>query len=126
MDVLVKDNVNNYLLLKRANAPLKGVFYLPGGRVHIKESSFDAAKRKLFEETGLIADHNLDLVGIYEDFFDQSNFEVHTYHTLSLVYLFKCDLKYKDIKLDNQSSEWILSKKLPDRFIKNMKWFKNV
>lgn len=44
------------LLVKRGRPPVKGVFAFPGGRVESDEEWEEAAKRELFEETGLVVD----------------------------------------------------------------------
>ncbi len=44
---------NSLLLVKRAFEPGKGLWGLPGGFIELNESPQDAAKRELFEETGL-------------------------------------------------------------------------
>ena len=44
---------SSILLVKRAFDPGKGLWGLPGGFIELNESPQDAAKRELFEETGL-------------------------------------------------------------------------
>ena len=44
------------LIARRARAPLKGVYSLPGGAVEVGETLRQAAARELFEETGLEVD----------------------------------------------------------------------
>ncbi len=46
-------NVPQYLLVRRANPPDQGKWSLPGGKIEIGESTMDAAKRELCEETRL-------------------------------------------------------------------------
>lgn len=53
VDLLVLDSGGNVLLLKRSNAPAKGQWWFPGGRVHLGEARAAAALRKLREECGL-------------------------------------------------------------------------
>ena len=43
------------LLVKRALEPSRGLYAFPGGRVEAGETSEEAARRELLEETGLIA-----------------------------------------------------------------------
>ena len=49
--VVVRDG--KALIVKRAHEPRKGEWSLPGGRVELGETLVDAARREIFEETGL-------------------------------------------------------------------------
>lgn len=42
-----------YLLVQRGTEPNKGMWSMPGGKIEIGEGTLDAAKRELWEETGL-------------------------------------------------------------------------
>ncbi|MFO7728428.1 MAG: NUDIX hydrolase [Desulfonatronovibrio sp.] len=44
---------NHALLIKRANAPSKGRWAIPGGKVRLGETLQQAAQREVFEETGI-------------------------------------------------------------------------
>ena len=55
VDLLVVDRAQRVLLLKRRNEPAKGLWWVPGGRVHFDELRIAAAHRKLQEECGLKA-----------------------------------------------------------------------
>ena len=104
---------NKYLLIKRNDNPLKGEWWVPGGRVLIGEDCIEAAKRKLNEELNFPAD-NLKLYGIYEDLFDESSFGKHLYHTVSIVYFLEIS-SIDGIDLNSSSSAWKLRDKLPER-----------
>ena len=59
--VVVFNNENEVLLEERSD---DGFFDFPGGALDLKETMEEAAKRELFEETGIIADE-LELFKIY-------------------------------------------------------------
>jgi ADP-ribose pyrophosphatase YjhB (NUDIX family) len=65
VDLLVTDRSHRVLLVKRKNAPAKGHWWFPGGRVHFSETRAVAAARKLKEECGLEA-ASLEEVGTYD------------------------------------------------------------
>jgi ADP-ribose pyrophosphatase YjhB (NUDIX family) len=48
------------LLVRRAGAPARGLWTLPGGRVEVGERLVEAVKREVIEETGL----TIDVVGL--------------------------------------------------------------
>lgn len=50
--VLVRDD-DRLLLVRRANAPGKGLWSIPGGLIELGEKAVEAAKREVKEETGL-------------------------------------------------------------------------
>jgi colanic acid biosynthesis protein WcaH len=106
---------DQYLLVKRKDNPLKGEWWVPGGRVQIGETVEATAKRKLIEELGLVFDGSVDLVGIYEDVFSKSSLGVHVYQTMSIV--FRVILKdTPTINIDITSSDWGFKNQLPARF----------
>lgn len=51
---IVLDDAGRLLLVRRANAPSRGLWSVPGGRVEPGESSAAAAAREVAEETGLV------------------------------------------------------------------------
>ncbi len=53
VDIIVTDNNNKLLLIKRANNPYKNMWAFPGGFIEMNERLVDSAKRELFEETSL-------------------------------------------------------------------------
>ena len=114
VDIVVKNTDGKFLLVKRKNNPLKGQWWVVGGRIEHMEKAQDAAKRKLKEEADLEV-KDLLFEGCYEDNFDNNAFDDVPYHTISLIFSCIKDDSI-DIKLDKQSSDWVWSEKLPDRF----------
>jgi len=108
--VVVNEN-GEYLLVKRKNEPLKGKYWIPGGRLLKNEKLEDAIKRKMNQELGV--DVKVEkLLGFFEIVFDKTSFNISRgFHAISFVFLLRL-LKHP-IKLDNQSSDWKWSKKLP-------------
>ena len=66
VDTVVFDRAGNLLLIRRANAPFKGRYALPGGFVEVGETVEAAALRELREETGLKAKAPR-LIGVYSN-----------------------------------------------------------
>ncbi len=112
VDVIFKTQ-NKFLLVKRANQPLKDQYWVIGGRVLKDESVWEAVSRKVFQEVGCIV-NSIKMVGIYEDSYAESEFGVPS-HTTSIV--FEVESDNVTVKLDSQSKGFILSDTLPDRFL---------
>ena len=55
VDLVVENPAGEVLLLRRANEPAKGQWWMPGGRVNFGETREGAAARKLQEECSLSA-----------------------------------------------------------------------
>lgn len=119
IDLFIKNKNQEYLLIKRKNNPLKNHFWTPGGRVLKGEMSTTSAVRKCLEETGLKTEtSNWNLIGIMENNFYPSHFNLQfPTHTMSTV--FECDtlFNFKDVVLDDQSSDFVSSSTLPTKFI---------
>lgn len=110
VDVVIKDK-DKFLLVKREREPLKGRWWVPGGRVLKGEAITTAVKRKMKEELGMSV-KVLEPLGYYEKHFKKNEFWLESgIHTVSIVVLAK-PLSSK-IKLDNQSSACRFSKSLP-------------
>lgn len=54
---VVHDTDGSFLLVKRGNAPSKGMWAFPGGRLDFGELLAEGAARELKEETGLSAEN---------------------------------------------------------------------
>ena len=107
VDCLVVNENEEYLLVKRANPPLKGEYWVPGGRLYKNERILDAVHRKMREEVGIGVDV-VTILGILEFFDPASEYSECGVHTISIVHLVK-PLSY-DIKLDDQATDWVGSK----------------
>jgi colanic acid biosynthesis protein WcaH len=119
VDIIIEYK-NKFCLVKRKDDPLKGMYWVPGGRVMQGETLKAAACRKLKSECGISAlEKDLFLEGLYQDFFDQSAFGKHPYHTISIVFKIKLD-EMVEVILDETSSEWTLVQKLPKRLTSNL------
>ena len=116
VDIIIKNEKGQFLLIKRSNQPLKGEYWLVGGRINHGENARDAARRKLIEEVNIKADQ-FEFIGIYEGIFDIDPFDNVdiTYHTIGLLFQIQID-SLTEISLDNQSSEWKWSDSLPEKY----------
>lgn len=72
--IIVLDKKKQKLLLgKRKNAYKAGMHGLPGGRMELKESLFDSAKRELKEETNIDVEE-LHYIGVIRELQETSTF----------------------------------------------------
>ena len=118
VDIILRHR-NKVLLVKRTNAPLKGVYWPIGGRVHRGESGEAAARRKILEEIGVELTGDLIPIGYYEDNYTESAFDAKTeYSSFSLVFVADLNRENKlKIKLDHTSDDYGFFDRLPDRFV---------
>jgi 8-oxo-dGTP diphosphatase len=65
-DCVVFDHRGRLLLIRRKNEPFKGHHALPGGFIELGETTENAARRELKEETGVKAEA-MRLIGVYSD-----------------------------------------------------------
>ena len=112
VDLLIWRN-RKLLLVKRKNAPLKGKWWVVGGRVLLGEDPRDAVIRKAKEEVGLELE-KINFVGYYSDVYQENVFERTPYQTISLVFI--CTPKNGDVKLDDQSGAFKWADGIPQRF----------
>ena len=97
-------NQGRFLLLKRRNPPVKGEWWLPGGRIRKGEELEEAVKREVLEETGLECEI-IRQVGVINQIFPEC-------HTISNYYLVKS--KSRDVKLNREHNDYKWVSKLPE------------
>ena len=71
VDCLVLNEKGEFLLIRRNNQPLKGEYWVPGGRVYKNEKLFSAVYRKMLDEIGVEV-KIVRLIGFFEEFFPSS------------------------------------------------------
>ncbi len=84
VDLVIVNSQNEVLMGERINAPAKGFWFVPGGRVYKNERFEQALQRIAKSELGLILKsvNQLALLGLYEHFYKDSSFskEVSTHY----------------------------------------------
>ena len=115
VDVVIRNARGEYLLVKRVNEPLKGRWWVVGGRVHKNETLEQAVIRKVRQETSLDV-RKMQPIGYYEAAFKDNSIKLATpFHAVSVVFAIAV-ANDVEIRLDAQSSEWKFAKKLPADF----------
>jgi colanic acid biosynthesis protein WcaH len=103
---LVLVHEGKVLLFLRVNDPLKGEWWLPGGRILKGETLEEAAQRKARQEIGIEVTL-LRQIGTYETFGKSSSrgreFAVHT---VNVTFLAKPKEQNFQIQLDDQTEEY--------------------
>jgi len=116
VDVVVQNSKCEYLLIRRANEPLKDLWWIIGGRVLKGETLDQAAARKVREEVGLTVS-SVQPIGYYEDVCETNPFGLSSpQHSVSVVFSATVD-QHQKVKLDNQSTDWKYSTELPEDFL---------
>ncbi len=92
-----------FLLMKRNNAPVRGEWWVPGGRVWKGETLEAAVKREVLEETGLDCEI-VRRVGVLNQIFPEC-------HTISIYFLVRAPSP--DVKLNAEHSAYRWSTRLP-------------
>ena len=106
---------SKFVLVKRKDEPLKGRWWIVGGRALKDEKTLDTAKRKVLAEIGGTA-RNFKRIGIYEDSYMKSAWGVPT-SSVSVVYL--AELMNLNVTPDKTISAIKLFDELPKRFLRN-------
>ena len=101
VDLIVLNEEDNFLLVRRNESPAKGDWWFPGGRIFKNETISNTVKRKGIEEIGLQLEIN-KIISVEESIFNDENPNIHT---VNLVVSTKV-LSKTEIILDNSSSEY--------------------
>lgn len=106
--VIVLDDESQILIGKRKNGYKAGCYGIPGGRVGSQEKLIDAAKRELWEETGLAA-NELEHVGVVREWQEQNTF-------IHFVYLCRDWKNEVQLKEPDKCEGWLWAKldRLPE------------
>jgi len=99
VDLVITNQRNEFLLLKRTESPAKGQWWLPGGRVHKNETLREAAFRKGREELGIEIILK-DFISVEETIFEEDN--VHTINNV-----FHAEYSGQILKLDRTTSKYL-------------------
>lgn len=107
IDLIIRNEQGEVLLGKRVNAPAKGYWFVPGGRVRKNETLDDAFVRLVKEELGIeLGGTRVDakFLGVFEHFYDDCVFgdDIST-HYVVLAYQINID-KVSPIILKSQHS----------------------
>ena len=124
VDLVIKNGRGEFLLVKRKNQPLKGEWFVPGGRMMKGETVTEAVIRKAKEELGVMVIETYP-IGIFEFYFKENPFCLESgVSGLSIVNI--VNIFSNKITLDNQSCAWKYSEKLPEIFeiksFSNYRW----
>jgi colanic acid biosynthesis protein WcaH len=102
---------DKYLLIKRTQEPVKGVFWVIGGRLRFKETIQQLAERVHVREVGRYYP-NFKLVGFSNYIFPDVP-DARATHTPTLLYLVEVDEMFEPV-LDDTSCDFMWSTELPD------------
>ncbi|MDO9208637.1 MAG: NUDIX domain-containing protein, partial [Sulfuricurvum sp.] len=88
IDLIIRNHHGEVLLGKRLNAPAKGFWFTPGGRIYKDEKMADAFRRIAHDELGVSASlSEASFIGTFEHFYEDSVFGDHiTTHYVVLAY----------------------------------------
>ena len=97
------------LVLKRAGGEVFGGWYIPGGAHETGEDLEETARRELFEESGLVPDGSLTLIGLVP---------MHVYGTDTIQASYACDCATGDVTISHEHSgaRWIDPREYRERY----------
>lgn len=113
---VVVERDGEVLLTKRANEPVQGEWFWPGGRLLKGEGLENAAHRIAGEELGIVVEI-LDQLGVYAHFWDTSAEHGNpSRHTVNVVYQVTPTDEEQAISLDDQHTDLKWISEIEDEF----------
>lgn len=110
IDLVVVNSRQQLLVGLRKNAPARGFWFVPGGRVYKNEPQQQAFSRITHQELGCTFNiENAVLLGVYDHFYDDSVFgsDIST-HYVNTPYLLQVDEKTLMLPKEQHSSyKWV-------------------
>lgn len=116
IDFLIRNN-DKILLIKRKEEPLKGNFWLPGGRLRMMEKMNDASKRIQLQEIGRYFP-NLKIIG-FSNYHFKKRGSSRALHTPTILYEINVSEHFNPI-IDKFHSDYKWTNKLPKKLIKKI------
>jgi colanic acid biosynthesis protein WcaH len=128
IDMIIRNSYAEVLLGRRINAPARGFWFTPGGRIYKNETMAEAFARIIHDETGLthtIADATF--IGAFEHFYDDSSMSPNiTTHYVVLAYEIAADINLADLPHSQHGEyRWISEQDLmsDDTVHPHVKWY---
>lgn len=73
IDLIIRNSAGEVLLGRRLNAPARGFWFIPGGRIYKDETMAEAFKRIAHDELGIYTSiDTATFIGPFEHFYDDS------------------------------------------------------
>lgn len=119
VDIIIKNDNDEILLLKRMNEPAKNEYWFPGGRIFKNESIENCIKRKLKEEISSELE-SFEFIGFSNTEFPTGPFDKPV-HTINLTYSVK--IKNKLVKIDGNHEKFIWTNIAPPNLNNEIKKF---
>ena len=87
--IFVTNSDDEVLLVNRDNKPFQGWYGLPSGLIHLGETLQEAAHRELFEKTTIVAEKDLEPVGVLDfRYISEEGGDVFV-HALAFIYKYE-------------------------------------
>jgi colanic acid biosynthesis protein WcaH len=94
IDLIVRNHQDQVLLGKRRNAPAKGFWFVPGGRIYKGEQLATALKRILLEELGVDSSPQIpSYLGVYDHIYEDNVFDDPSFGTHYIVLAHQLELE---------------------------------